>query len=142
MTLYTSAPDPARTYHLKATGNYIIVTAFCILFGAVYEHFSFGVFSFYMIYAFAIPFALGLIPSFLAAVSKEEVAVNRLSERLRHTAVAILTTGSVFKGIIEIYGTGSRFAPVYLIVGCAFLAASVITAMIQSGSKAGERNTL
>lgn len=41
---------------------YLAAAIFCALFGAVYEFFSHGVFSFFMIYAFAIPLAAGAFP--------------------------------------------------------------------------------
>ena len=41
---------------------YLAAAIFCALFGAIYEFFSHGVFSFFMIYAFAIPLAAGAFP--------------------------------------------------------------------------------
>ena len=41
---------------------YLAAAIFCAFFGAVYEFFSHGVFSFFMIYAFAIPLAAGSFP--------------------------------------------------------------------------------
>lgn len=46
--------------------GYLAVTAACVLLGAVYETFSHGVFSYYMIYAFAFPLAGGVIPFFFS----------------------------------------------------------------------------
>ena len=43
--------------NLKTSGNYMIASLLTALVGAVYEHFSFGVYSNYMIYAF-VPFLL------------------------------------------------------------------------------------
>ena len=63
--MFTSDRKKAVEYAYKLF-NYacICLTAavFCALFGAVYEVFSHGVFSFYMIYAFAIPLCLGTFP--------------------------------------------------------------------------------
>ena len=63
--MFTSDRKKAVEYAYKLF-NYacICLTAavLCALFGAVYEVFSHGVFSFYMIYAFAIPLCLGTFP--------------------------------------------------------------------------------
>ena len=40
----------------------IIGTGFLALFGAIYEIFSHEVYSYFMLYAFAIPLAMGLLP--------------------------------------------------------------------------------
>jgi hypothetical protein len=51
--------------YLKTSFIYLIVSIVLMIAGAVYEHFSFGVYSYFMIYAFAIPLAGGALP-FLA----------------------------------------------------------------------------
>lgn len=43
---------------------YLFLTLFCILFGAIYEVFSHGVFSYFMLYAFVVPLVGGVIPFF------------------------------------------------------------------------------
>lgn len=60
MTLSTS-----DNRYLKTSFIYLIVSIVLMIAGAVYEHFSFGVYSYFMIYAFAIPLAGGALP-FLA----------------------------------------------------------------------------
>ena len=41
---------------------YLLVTILCAAFGAVYELFSHGVFSYYMLYAFGVPLLGGVLP--------------------------------------------------------------------------------
>ena len=112
---------------MKTVRNYTLVTLFCVVFGDVYEYFSFGVYSNFMVYAFAWPFVFGLIPALLFAARKDgkmlESAPSIWPKRLWHTGVATLTVGSVFRGILDIYGTGSKLTKVYWIVGgvCLFL---------------------
>ena len=53
-----------RRYH-AVTGTYLLCMVLCALFGAVYERFSHGVWSCFMVYAFAFPLLLGLMPFFL-----------------------------------------------------------------------------
>ena len=52
--------------------------------GAVYEHFSFGVYSYFMIYAFAIPLAGGALP-FLAKYMKDMRGANASSGAVTET---------------------------------------------------------
>ena len=52
---------------LKKALTQLYITIFTAVFGAIYEHFSFGVYSYYMLYAFAIPLLLGVLPYTLAA---------------------------------------------------------------------------
>ena len=58
--MYTSDSD--RELALRIAVNYVAVALFCALFGAVYEIFSHEVYSYPMIYAFAIPLAGGALP--------------------------------------------------------------------------------
>ena len=54
--------------------------------GAVYEHFSFGVYSYFMIYAFAIPLAGGALP-FLAKYMKAMRGAKSSSEATAEAGV-------------------------------------------------------
>ena len=97
---------------------------FLALFGAVYELFSHGVVSYFMVYAFAIPLALGVLPYGLMLLSG-----NLPGERFlffRNVAIATLSVGSLFKGVLEIYGTTNGKAVVYLIAGVLLLIISMI----------------
>lgn len=100
--------------------GYLAVTAACVLLGAVYETFSHGVFSYYMIYAFAFPLAGGVIPFFLLQFFHREVPEGK-SLRRYHEGIAALTTGSFFTGALEIYGTTNGLTVVYWIVGSALV---------------------
>lgn len=117
---------------LKTAKVYLYVTIFCILFGAIYEYFSFGVYSYFMIYAFLWPLILGVLPFMVMSgkcIGVSENGVERKSgdlpekeENLRayrfwHAGVATLTVGSIFKGILAIYGTTSPFTKGYFLVG-------------------------
>lgn len=169
---------------------YLASAVFCALFGAVYEIFSHGVFSFFMIYAFAFPLVLGAVPmlwmGLRTAKSAEEketpmeletdtaedlwfepytpeenagTGLHRVSleeessdsaeyrlnsrenspepERLFHlpgslemnawgSGIAALTVGSIFRGVLDIYGTTNRLVIVYPVVGGILLAAGLI----------------
>ena len=96
---------------------------FLALFGAVYERFGHGVYSYYMIYAFALPLALGLLPALLFGTAKREIVSSRRGRHYWNAGVATLTVGFLFKGALDIYGTDSPFFIVYIIAGAALLLA-------------------
>lgn len=88
----------------------------CALFGAVYERFSHGVYSYGMIYAFVFPLALGVFPFFLIDAFSAPYP-PRFCRSVYHAGIAALTVGSIVSGVLEIYGTTSPLVPVYWILG-------------------------
>ena len=93
---------------MKKTIRYVFLSVFIFVFAQIYEYFSHGVYSNYMLYAFLIPF-LGLaVPSFLWKCG-----------------IATLTVGSIYKGILEIYGTNGYFEFPYLLFGGALCIAAI-----------------
>ena len=105
----------------KAVGRsliYLGVSVFLALFGAVYELFSHGVYSYFMIYSFAVPLLGGCLPWLLAAKGFIP-GPGTWSGLLMAFAVSVLSTGSVFRGVLEIYGTTNRLSAVYLWAGIA-----------------------
>ena len=63
---------------LRTAFIYMIISIILMIAGAIYEHFSFGVYSYFMIYAFAIPLAGGALP-FLAKYMKGMRSANSSS---------------------------------------------------------------
>lgn len=132
--------------------------------GAVYEHFSFGVYSYFMIYAFAIPLAGGALP-FLAkymrnirgaksssgsaagvtAYSEAEAyaysgaatqaAASGHHEAIYHLALATLTAGSIVHGILAICGRPNSLTVIYLIAGLLLLAVTALCAVRSSAQR-------
>ena len=92
------------------------VAAFCALFGAVYEEYSHGVISYFMIYAFAFPLVLGVLVPLALCAAKKRVPSQKAAW-CWNAGIATLTVGSIFYGVIEIYGTTNRLASVYPAVG-------------------------
>lgn len=78
--------------------SYICISLFCILFTVIYEHFSYGEYSWYMRGMFLYPL-LGGAGASLIFFKKN---VNCWSVRLRNSAVAVLTCGSLLHGIIAV----------------------------------------
>lgn len=114
--MYTSGNKAVNT---SVTRNYLVISAVTALFGAVYEYFSHGVWSYSMVYAFAPSLILGALPSVLRAqILKSAPRAGRLLWRL---GVAALTVGMIFGGVIEIYGTDSPLTKYYYISAAALL---------------------
>ena len=114
MTLYTSDIE------LKTAWRYLLISLFCVLFGAVYEVFSYEVYSFFMIYAFVFPLLLGVLP-FLLIRLRGARTPNPVCRNLYHAGVATLTVGSIIAGVVEIYGTTNALILLYWMVGILLL---------------------
>ena len=104
---------------------YSLVTVFVALFGAVYEAFSHEVYSYFMIYAFGIPLILGIVPELIFCTfnKKRPPAGATISW---NCGVAALTVGSIFQGVLDIYGTTNRLIIVYPITGAVMLTIGAI----------------
>lgn len=68
-----------------------------------------------MIYAFAIPLVMGVIP-YTVMVIKSSCRMP-ISFRLWNSAIATFTTGCIIKGVLDIYGTTNSLVMVYPIAG-------------------------
>ncbi|MBQ3161278.1 MAG: hypothetical protein IJC04_04045 [Oscillospiraceae bacterium] len=116
---------------MKTAFIYLLITIFCSVFGAVYELFSHEVYSFYMIYAFAIPLLGGVLPFMLAAMFNTSEFPGRLSLNLYNSGIAALTTGSIVNGVLEIYGTDNPLVYAYVFSGILFILAGIIVYMVK-----------
>lgn len=111
---------------LKTAFVYLFVTLFCAAAGAVYEKFSHEVYSYYMIYAFAIPLALGAIPLFAIGLFGKKKP-DRFSLNAWNSGIAALTAGCFFYGALEIYGTTNRLLVVYPILAGILLLVGLVS---------------
>lgn len=75
------------------------------------------------IYAFAFPLMLGAFPG--AVFLRKSYAPGKWAIWLWNAAVFTWTVGSVFQGVLEIYGTTNRLILVYPIAGMISAAAAV-----------------
>lgn len=103
--------------------------------GAVYEHFSFGVWSNFMVYAFMIPLAGGALPYMLRYL--RGTRKDAKSEWVWHAGIATLTIGSIVHGILAICGRPNHLTVVYLIAGLALLAGAAVL-YVQSNRSVSE----
>ena len=109
---------------LKNENKFIIgFSIFILIFGIIYEMFSHGVVSYYMIFAFLIPLINFLINTIFIS---SKIKVNKFSKNLFSMSIYTFTFLSIIKGVLDIYGTTNNLIFVYLIVGLILLVASVI----------------
>lgn len=126
MTLSISATEPKRGRALKTARAYLAAALFCGLFSFVYEQFSHGVYSHYMVYLFLFPLLGGALPFGLAWLLNGRFFPGRLSFNLYNSGVAALAVGSCLSGVLEIYGTTSDYVIVYWIAGAALSASGLL----------------
>ena len=109
---------------LKNKNKFIIgFSVFVLIFGIIYEMFSHGVISYYMIFAFLIPLINFLINIIFI---NSKIKVNKLSKNLFSMSICTFTFLSIIKGVLDIYGTTNNLIFVYLIVGIILLVTSII----------------
>ncbi len=105
----------------KSTLIYLIASVICALFGAVYEVYSHGVYSFHMIYAFAYPLLGGVLPLFIMLYCNIKSLPGHFACSIWSCGIATMTVGSIIKGVLEIYGTTNILTSVYTPLGIALL---------------------
>ncbi len=103
---------------------YFIISLITMNFGFIYELFSHGVYSNYMMFAFLIPFLLGTI--LFLVIGKLKLKVSNLSLNFYHSFVSTLTLGCIMKGFLDIYGTTNSLLNIYLYVSILLLGLSII----------------
>ncbi len=103
-------------------------TLFLAFAGAVYEHFSHGVYSYWMIYAFAFPLVMGVVPYTLLLM--REKYPNRIFLNLWNSAIATLSVWSVMKGVLAIAGYTNSLIVVYPVVGVALALTAVVSVLM------------
>lgn len=101
--------------------RWLLATAGTVFFSAVYECFSHQVYSRAMILAFLYPLLGGLIPTTLLMLAKNRLLPGDWPRSLWAVGIAALTLGSLFRGVLEIYGTTSRLCAVYGLLGWTLL---------------------
>lgn len=134
MILSTSDIKKSRKEIEKLVLTYLLVTIFCASFGAVYEWFSHGVFSYYMLYAFMVPLLGGIVPFYCVLYFQSKIP-GHIARRFHHFGISTLTVGCIFCGVLEIYGTTNHLVILYFIVGGFFLFLGNLMYLLQKKSK-------
>lgn len=119
--------------------GFLLFTGFCILFAAIYEHFSHGVYSLHMILAFLYPLLGGALVCQLFLKAGSSYIPGVACGALYGSAIYTLAFGSLFRGVLQIYGTTNRLVIVYTIAGCIFLFLSVCLFLIGRGRQKNRR---
>ena len=136
-----ASPSSNAGRAFKTSLIYFIAAVFCLVFGAVYEAFSFGVMSFRMVYAFCLPLIPGAVPFMLIALLSPDTYPGRVCRNLYHAGIATLTAGCITGGALEIYGTTNGLIKIYTIAGLLLtvLSGAVFAyEMLRKQEKAGE----
>lgn len=106
----------------KTLVGYSLLTIFFFAFSRIYESFSFGETSLHMHYLFAVPLVGGIV---LALLLKIMPNLGRLSLNLWNSAVAVLTAGMLFRGIVNLSGRSTTLDQPYWYAGLAFAIVAV-----------------
>jgi hypothetical protein len=105
--------------------NYLLISLGCAGFSTIYEFFSHGVYSYFMILLGLFPLLLGAAPFFLLSRTST-VYPSGHARGTYHAGLATLGTGSCLSGVLEIYGTTSPYLPVYWSVGGILVLAGIL----------------
>ncbi len=95
----------------KTSKIYLIISIVILIFSIIYEYYSHGVYSVFMITASLVPFLLGTVV-FLYIKNKE---VNRVSLNAYHSLIATITMYFICHGFLDIYGTTNKLLNLYLL---------------------------
>ncbi|EIG39497.1 hypothetical protein [Streptococcus infantis] len=123
----TSVINPNKKRFKKAAISYTLITIFFFAFSRIYEAFSFGETSVHMHYLFAVPLIGGIL---LAIFLKVLPQFSRISLNLWNSAVAIATTGTLFRGIVNLSGRSTTLDAPYWYVGIAFAVLALLSIFI------------
>ena len=124
MILSTSVTNPSKKRFRKTALIYALLTIFFFAFSRIYESFSFGETSVHMHYLFALPLVGGIL---LLLFMKGIPNLSRLSLNLWNSAVAIMTAGMLFRGIVNLSGRSTTLDTPYWYVGAAFAALALLS---------------
>ena len=122
-----SVINPNKKRFKKTAISYTLITIFFFVFSRIYEAFSFGETSVYMHYLFAVPLVGGLLLTMFLKVLPQ---FSRMSLNLWNSAVAILTTGTLFRGIVNLSGRSTTLDAAYWYVGIGFVVLALLSIVI------------
>lgn len=127
MILSTSVTNLGKKRFKKTVISYTLITIFFFAFSRIYEAFSFGETSVHMHYLFAVPLVGGII---LAILLKVLPYFFRISLNLWNSAIAIITTGTLFRGIVNLSGRSTTLDAPYWYVGISFAILAILSIII------------
>ena len=116
----------------KTLVSYSLLTIFFLAFSRIYESFSFGETSLHMHYLFVVPLVGGVILAFLLKIIPN---LARISLNLWNSAVAVLTAGMLFRGIVNLSGRSTTLDQPYWYIGLVFALLAIVSLFLQKNSK-------
>ena len=122
--MFTSDTELTAEQRLRHAAVSIGFAVFLALVGAVYEHFSYGVYSNFMIYAFAAPLISGALQLFAVLLGKTPQAGTLA---LLHAASAAAAAGCITAGIIRISGRSNSLLLVYPVLAVVLLILTAVS---------------
>ena len=142
MTLSTLVTNFSKKRLKKTVISYTLITIFFFAFSRIYEAFSFGETSVHMHYLFTAPLVGGIL---LAIFLKVLPHFSRISLNLWNSAVAIITAGTLFRGIVNLSGRSTTLDIPYWYVGIGFAILAIVTIFInpnlwKNSTKATKKN--
>ena len=111
----------------RAALRWTVITLLCAALSAVYEHFSHGVYSDFMVYLFLFPLLGGLVPALCIWRISSLPTPSGFSYGAWRAGIATLTVGSFLRGVFDIYGTTAPMVNIYWGVGTALAAVGVLS---------------
>ena len=105
---------------------YLASSGFCLVFALIYEYFSHGVYSRYMLLAFVIPLIGGLISELYTRVAIWRERHGNIANQLLGGGIIWMTLGSIANGILNIYGTTNHLVIIFGVVGLVHILASLV----------------
>ena len=124
--MYTSVNKDVKNKFVKRSVMYFCISIFCAAFGGIYEIFSHGVYSNYMMYAFLFPLIGGALYNLILYCFSRLSLQRGLSLIFYNTGIAALTIGSIVRGILDSYGTDNILANVYWYAGAILVCLGVV----------------
>ena len=123
----TSVTNHGKKRFKKTVISYTLITIFFFAFSRIYESFSFGETSVHMHYLFTVPLIGGII---LVILLKALPQLSRISFNLWNSAVAIITAGTLFRGIVNLSGRSTTLDTPYWYVGISFAILAILSIFI------------
>ena len=120
----TSVTNTSKRRFKKTAVSYMLLTIFFFAFSRIYESFSFGETSIHMHYLFALPLVGG---SLLLLFMKIIPNLSRLSLNLWNSAIATMTAGMLFRGIVNLSGRSTTLDMPYWYAGAIFAALALFS---------------
>ncbi len=106
----------------------------------IYEYFSHGVYSPWMMFAHMVPLVMGFVPYLIMYALEDKRGVKGLfsgpAGRFYRWGIACFTAGCLMKGVLEIYGTTNAMTGLYWAAGTAFICVAAVAAGIRASGSA------